>query len=150
MRSASRTGGGLAVLITLTVVAAACSGENHEGHPTTSPPVTASPSTSPSTSPTSSASPTTTSNEVVIEVQVANGRVTPSPDRRVNLVQGQPVRIVVTSDVADQVHVHGYDLEAEVGAGESVTLDFVADQTGQFEVELHELDPGLLFTLRVQ
>jgi len=37
-----------------------------------------------------------------------------------------------------------------IGAGESITIEFVADQTGSFEVEVHELDPALLFTLLIE
>jgi hypothetical protein len=56
----------------------------------------------------------------------------------------------VTSDTADEIHIHGYDIEKEVGAGGTVTIDFAADIPGQFEVEAHEISPGLLFTLVVK
>jgi hypothetical protein len=46
------------------------------------------------------------------------------------------VRLVVNSDVADEVHVHGYDLKAEVPAHGVGAVEFVADQSGVFEVEL--------------
>jgi len=146
VRSANRIAASLATLITLTVVAAACSdnGDNHEGHPSTPAGTT---STQPSTLPTSDSP---APNETVIEVSVADGRVSPSPDRRVEVPRGQLVRIVVSSDVADQIHVHGYDLEAAVDAGGAATLEFEADQPGAFEVELHDQDPGLLFTLLVR
>lgn len=51
--------------------------------------------------------------------------------------QGDEIRFAVTSDSADEVHVHGYDVEAEVGPGEKAVLDFPADLEGVFEVELH-------------
>jgi hypothetical protein len=144
VRSTSRIAVSLATLITLTVGAAAC-GENQESQPaaTSSPSTpTGSASTQPSTLP--------TSTETLIEVSVADGRVSPGPDRRVEVARGDSVRIVITSDHADEVHVHGYDLEAEVTADRPTTLEFVADQPGAFEVELHEIDPGLLFTLQVR
>jgi len=144
VRSTFRIAVSLAALITFTVGAAAC-GDNQESQPAaTSGPTTptGSASTLPSTLPTSA--------ETLIEVSVADGRVSPSPDRRVEVTQGDNVRIVITSDQADEVHVHGYELEAEVDAGRPTTLEFVADQPGSFEVELHELDPGLLFTLLVR
>ena len=134
----------LATLITLTVGAASCA-ESQDAQPAaTSGPTTptGSTSTQPSTLP--------TSNETVIEVSVANGQVTPSPDRRVEVAKGDQVRIVITSDHADEVHVHGFDIEEEIAAGRPTTIDFVADQPGSFEVELHEIDPGLLFTLQVR
>ena len=46
------------------------------------------------------------------------------------------IKLTVTSDVADEVHVHGYDKKADVEAGESVTLTWVAKVPGTFEVEL--------------
>lgn len=49
---------------------------------------------------------------------------------------GEDVRFEVTSDVADEVHVHGYDLMEEVQAGGTVSFDFLAEIEGIFEVEL--------------
>lgn len=49
---------------------------------------------------------------------------------------GEQVRFEVTSDVADEVHVHGYDLLQVVPAGGTVSFDFPADIEGIFEVEL--------------
>ena len=49
---------------------------------------------------------------------------------------GDEVRFEVTSDVADEVHVHGYDLMQEVPAGGTVSFDFPAEIEGIFEVEL--------------
>jgi hypothetical protein len=51
---------------------------------------------------------------------------------------GEQVRFRVQSDAADEVHVHGYDVEEEVPAGGAVTLSFPAEIEGIFEVELHE------------
>jgi hypothetical protein len=49
---------------------------------------------------------------------------------------GQTVRFTVESDVADEVHVHGYDLMKDVPAGGSVSFDFPASLEGDFEAEL--------------
>jgi hypothetical protein len=51
--------------------------------------------------------------------------------------QGDEIRFDVTSDTADEVHVHGYDIEEEVPAGGTAKFDFPADLEGVFEVELH-------------
>ena len=53
--------------------------------------------------------------------------------------QGQQVRFKVSSDLTDEIHVHGYDISKEVNAGGSASLDFNADIEGIFEVELEEL-----------
>jgi hypothetical protein len=51
---------------------------------------------------------------------------------------GEQVRFTVDSDVADEVHVHGYDLMKDVAAGGSVSFSFPAEIEGIFEVELEE------------
>jgi len=51
--------------------------------------------------------------------------------------QGDEIRFEVDSDTADEVHVHGYDVEEEVPAGGTARFDFPADLEGVFEVELH-------------
>lgn len=50
---------------------------------------------------------------------------------------GDEIRFRVSSNQADEVHVHGYDVEEEIPAGGSATLAFPADIEGIFEVELH-------------
>ncbi len=46
------------------------------------------------------------------------------------------MRFRVESDVADEIHVHGYDLKKDVPAGGSVSFSFPASIEGVFEVEL--------------
>ena len=48
------------------------------------------------------------------------------------------VVVTVTSDVADEVHVHGYDLMADVAPGAPATIRFTADAPGRFEIELED------------
>jgi hypothetical protein len=78
-----------------------------------------------------------------IAVSIRGGKVDPPPER-VKVQQGEAVRLVVTSDVADEVHVHGYDLEVALPPGKPATLEFTADQPGLFEVETHETEKVLL------
>jgi len=52
---------------------------------------------------------------------------------------GDQIRFEVDSDVADEIHVHGYDLMKDVPAGGSVSFSFPAEIEGIFEVELEEL-----------
>ena len=49
---------------------------------------------------------------------------------------GDQIRFEVDSDVADEIHVHGYDLMKDVPAGGSVSFSFPAEIEGIFEVEL--------------
>ena len=52
--------------------------------------------------------------------------------------KGDRVVLVVTSDVADEVHVHGYDLMRDVAAGGTARIRFRATLPGRFEVELED------------
>jgi len=55
---------------------------------------------------------------------------------RLSFDSGERIRFVVRSDVADEVHVHGYDISRDVPAGGSVRFSFPARLEGVFEVEL--------------
>lgn len=55
---------------------------------------------------------------------------------RLEYESGQGVRFTVHSDVADEVHVHGFDILKDVPANGSVRFEFPADIEGVFEVEL--------------
>ena len=110
-----------------------------------------------SPSPASAASPGTASSSsdasksgkpTDIVVSVKDGKVSPKT-HRVKVAVGSSVRILFSSDVDDEVHVHGYDIERDVSAGQSVAIEFTADQTGVFEVETHESDL-LLLQLQMQ
>lgn len=52
--------------------------------------------------------------------------------------KGETVRLAVTSDVADHVHVHGYDLFSDVSPGATARFRFPADIEGVFEIELED------------
>ena len=68
---------------------------------------------------------------------------------RIPVTVNSHVTIQVTDDTADEVHLHGYDIEKELEPGKPTTLSFVADQTGIFEVELHKANTVILH-LQVQ
>jgi len=72
-----------------------------------------------------------------IEVGFAGGAVTGGV-RRYAVPVDSTVELVVSSDVADEVHVHGYDRRSFVTAGASTTLSWPADLPGVFEVELEQ------------
>ena len=83
-----------------------------------------------------------------LEVTLADGRVSGDPGR-VPVDAGEQVTLAITSDVADEVHVHGYDVTADLVPGQPAELTFPATIPGVFEVELHEAGTVLL-TLQVQ
>jgi hypothetical protein len=56
--------------------------------------------------------------------------------KRLEFTKGERARFVVRSDVADEIHVHGYDLKKNVPAGGRVSFSFPANVEGVFEIEL--------------
>ncbi|HEY3188843.1 MAG TPA: hypothetical protein VGJ70_15280 [Solirubrobacteraceae bacterium] len=50
--------------------------------------------------------------------------------------KGSNINLTVRSDVADEVHFHGYDVHKDVTKGGSVTFDMPATIEGRFVVEL--------------
>ena len=78
-----------------------------------------------------------------IAIRVASGKVM-SGGGRIRVPRGTPVRITVTSDSADEVHVHGYNEDVLVAAGGTAVLEFRASIPGIFEVELHHQDLRLV------
>lgn len=62
---------------------------------------------------------------------------------------GERIRFAVRSDTDDEVHVHGYDIEQEVGPGRVARFDFPASIEGLFEAELHG-SGGQIAELRIE
>jgi hypothetical protein len=102
-------------------------------------------SSTPSPTPTSAASPASSGR--VVEVTYAGGSVTGAA-QRVAIKLGERVVLRVTSDVTEEIHVHGYDLYADLAPGQPKEIAFIADIPGVFEVELHNAGRPL-YQLRV-
>ena len=104
-------------------------------------------STSGATGTTNTSPPPTTSTTLPLPlVSIEGGTVTGIELVEVSL--GETVDVIVTSDAAGEVHVHGYDLFFELEPGAPLDLSFVADIPGVFEVEL-EGSHLLLFEIEV-
>ncbi|OKK14600.1 hypothetical protein AMK16_30490 [Streptomyces sp. CB00455] len=71
-----------------------------------------------------------------LTITVRDGKVNPAP-ARTELRRGERVALRVTSDRVDTLHVHGYDKELTLPAGQEATLILTADRTGLFEIETH-------------
>jgi hypothetical protein len=52
--------------------------------------------------------------------------------------KGDQIQFKVHSEIADEVHVHGYDIMKDVKAGGTVTYDFPATIEGVFEAEMED------------
>ena len=84
----------------------------------------------------------------VIAVGFEGGEVTVESGT-IEVDAGSVVEVRVNSDVAEHVHVHGYDLFGDLTPGNQLVMSFTADIPGVFEVELE--DSGkLLFDLQVR
>lgn len=118
------------IVLLLTSLAAACGGSSE---PAASSPLP-SPSAGSSAAPVGSAVPSDNAQQT-ISLTVSGGKVT-GQTGRVKVALGTRVRLTVTSDAADEIHVHVYDLTQEVSAGASASIEFVADKPGVVDVEL--------------
>lgn len=144
----TRTGRHTAALSTFAVmlVLTACGADDGQGDTAaTHTPTTTAPSAPPDT-PVASATPQASVRE--IEAVIVDGTVDTAEDS-VEVAVGEAVRVTVTSDVDDEVHVHGVDQTAELSAGLPTTLEFSLAEPGVYEVETHE-GGLLLFQLLVQ
>jgi hypothetical protein len=74
---------------------------------------------------------------------VAGGKVEGGV-RRERVDSGETVVLRVIADVADHVHLHGYDRMVDVGPGKPGQIRFTADIPGVFEVELEDRRQKLL------
>lgn len=70
-------------------------------------------------------------------ITIADGLVKGGP-KSLRVDKGAHVRITITSDAKDEVHLHGIDIEAPVGSGRPGILEFDARDQGSYELELHE------------
>ena len=64
--------------------------------------------------------------------------------KRIEVEKGDTVRLLIRSDVQDEIHVHGYDLYGDTGPGKPARFKFNAKLEGEFEIEGHQAaDRGL-------
>jgi heme/copper-type cytochrome/quinol oxidase subunit 2 len=88
---------------------------------------------------TTAASGTTEAASTARTVQIrVTGDQVETAERRVKVPLGSEVRLEVTADRADEIHLHGYDRKVDIEPGTPAVLEFQADTPGVFEVELEE------------
>lgn len=137
------------VVLAVVLLVAACSATTA---PSTSTSTTRSAPVSSSVTPTTPPSPTTTTTlttttlapstsppptEVTVPALTATAGQVEGPES-ISVKLGDEALLTVVADVADEVHVHGYDLTFELEAGVVTEVSFVADVSGVFEVELED------------
>jgi hypothetical protein len=84
-----------------------------------------------------------------VETIRMRGRAPVGEPRTITFDSGDTVRLRFISDVAEEVHIHGYDRYVNVPAGGSARTRFKANAEGIFEIESHG-SGELLANLRVQ
>ena len=144
-----------ALAVSLLLVFAGC-GDDDDGtaaQPTPTPVATAAstPSAEPSSDASSSASPSADAEDgQTITIDLENGKPTEKVGPTVSVAKGDKLTLVITSDKAYEVHVHGLDISIDVPAGETVTKSFTVDiVAGSYVVEVEETG-FTLFTLQVK
>lgn len=79
----------------------------------------------------------------VTRIQMRDGSVVGGA-KDIEVTRGNTVRIVVTSDAPDEIHLHGYDITRNPAPGKPARFRFRADAEGAFEIESHvAADAGL-------
>jgi hypothetical protein len=84
-----------------------------------------------------------------VETIRMRGRAPVGEPRTLEYDSGETVRLRFVSDVAEEVHIHGYDRYVQVPANGSARTRFKANAEGIFEIESHG-SGELLAKLEVQ
>jgi hypothetical protein len=78
-----------------------------------------------------------------VNIDLAVNGTTMTPDRP-TAKQGDRVTMTITADKAEEIHLHGYDIQFVVpSAGGKVTHAFTADKTGSFDLEIEQTSTPL-------
>lgn len=87
------------------------------------------------TATTQSGTTTTTAGPPAYTVNVKNAKPVGGV-KAIKVNKGDTVNLLVKSDTADEIHIHGYDFHKDVDAGGQVRFSFPAKIDGAFEIEL--------------
>ena len=126
--------GAVAVVVVLFLVLRG--GDNDDEAATTAARATSATTTA-TTRPTTRPTTTVTDVPTFVNVLYQDGKVVGGP-KTYQVPFNDRVIMLVKSDVADEVHVHGYDLMKDVKKNETVKIAFVADLSGRCEFELED------------
>jgi FtsP/CotA-like multicopper oxidase with cupredoxin domain len=83
----------------------------------------------------------TTTNQVVDDVQ--KGEITfnskvKQPVPVLKFKEGNKVMLYIQSDIVDEAHLHGYDISTELPSQSTSKLEFTANKSGRFPIELEK------------
>lgn len=71
-----------------------------------------------------------------VALEFAGGEVVGGVET-IEVTSGEELTMTVTSDVQEELHVHGVDLYEDLPPGEEVEVTFSPEAEGIFEIELH-------------
>jgi hypothetical protein len=136
------TGSRIAILAAVVVVAIGGLVIAKNGGDNTSNGDTTPASTPPSSTGTGTSATTTTTTTAakpagppVFRITVSGGKPVGGIEK-IKVNKGDTINLAVKSDVADEIHIHGYDFHKDVAAGGTVRFKFRATIDGAFEIEL--------------
>ncbi|MGK2937761.1 MAG: hypothetical protein ACSLFR_08155 [Solirubrobacteraceae bacterium] len=92
--------------------------------------------TTPATAVATTQAPTTATGPETFTISVQGGQPVGGVEE-IKVQRGDEIRIRVTADAPEEVHLHGYDVEKPVGPGEPAVFNLDANLEGIFEIELH-------------
>jgi FtsP/CotA-like multicopper oxidase with cupredoxin domain len=72
----------------------------------------------------------------VHRIRLQDGAVVGGP-KTIQAESGETVRIVVTSNAPDELHLHGFDITRNAEPGRPARFNFKAEIEGSFELESH-------------
>lgn len=72
-----------------------------------------------------------------VDFTVKDGQLAEGP-ATVAVVKGTNLTLRFSANHNDEVHLHGYDLSANLRPGETAEITFAANVSGRFEIELHK------------
>jgi hypothetical protein len=131
----------LAVAVVAVVVAVASGGGDDEGSQAAQTTQNATETgsatdTGTGTDPTEQPQETAPAEPPVTRIRIEGGQVVGAP-ADIKVTKGDTVRIVVSADAHDDIHLHGYDIEKPVEPGQPARFNFKANIEGIFELESH-------------
>ena len=130
----------IVVALTTVLIAAGCGGSDDaqsNGSTDSTTVATATPTVTEPTTTTAPTKPKPKPRPTTITIRVVDG-LPQGGIARPSVKKNDRVVLIVRSDTADEVHLHGYDISRPVAAGGRAHLPFVAKIPGRFEVELEE------------
>ena len=78
----------------------------------------------------------------IFDLEIKDGRLA-SGKSVIQVHRGEQVVLRFKSNTADELHLHGYDLYARISPQETAVLEFSANRTGRFTMELHQAQSEL-------